>query len=135
MTRLILAMFLGTVAAAAVAWRLGGALGAGVLAGFLLGAGMSGLGVLWQRHVMLRRPERAMHAMALSLLAKLVALALGVACFRFVEVAGSRADWRSFLVAFGASVALVVPLGALDAVRVLARPRPSTSSEPAEVAG
>lgn len=134
MIRLTLAMLLGLVVAALVAWRLGGTLGAGVLAGFLLGAGTAGLGALYQRHVLATRPEKAMQALAVSLLAKLVAVGMGALAFRYVEAAQERADWRSFLVAFAASVAVVVPLGAMDAVRVLARPR-TPFEPPAEAAG
>lgn len=131
MIRLSLALSFGLVAAVLVAWRLGGALGGGVLAGFLLGGGIGGLGVLWQRHVLATRPERAMHSVALAFGAKLLALGMGALAFRYLDAAALRADWRSFLVAFAAVVALVVPLGAADAARVLAlRPRRTAAGTP-----
>ena len=117
MTRLLIASLIGALGATLLAWRLGGTLGAGVLAGFLSGAGMSGLGVLYQRHVLLTRPERIMQAVAVSFLAKLALLVGGGLSLRFVAEAAARADWRSFLVSFAAAVAVLLPLGALDAAR------------------
>ena len=116
MTRLTLACTVGAVAAAVVAWRLGGTLGTGVLAGYLLGAGVSGLGVLYQRHTLMVRPERMMQAVVVGFLAKLVFLFGATLVFRFVDAAAARADWRSFLAAFGVAVAIVLPLGSLDVV-------------------
>jgi hypothetical protein len=120
MIRVTLATAAGALAAFVVAWRLGGALGGGVLAGFLLGAGLSGLGCLYQRHMLRVRPGGLMQAMAVSFLVKLVALVIGSLAFRFVEAAAARADWRSFLIAFAAAVMIVLPLGAMDATRGLA---------------
>jgi len=119
MMRLSLSSFVGLAVAAAVAWQLGGRLGAGVLGGYLLGAGMSGLGVLYQRHMLLTRPERVFSALVVSFLAKLVALLLGGLAFRFLAPVAEVADWRSFLIAFAGAVALVLPLGTWDAARVL----------------
>ena len=45
MNRLTLAILLGTAAATAVAWRLGGPLGTGVLAGFTAAAVFTALGI------------------------------------------------------------------------------------------
>ncbi len=117
MTRLLTATLLGATTAGVVAWRLGGLEGAGVLLGFLLGAGISGLGVLYQRHVLLTRPEFALGALAVSFLAKLLAMLIGALAFRYVEAAAERADWKSFLIAFAATGAVLLPLGAMDVVR------------------
>ena len=119
MTRLLIALCLGLLVAALVAWRLGGTLGGGVLSGYLLGGGIGGLGLLWQRHVLATRPEQAMTAVVTSFLAKLAMLGIGAVAFRYIEAAAARADWRSFLIAFAAAVALVVPVGAADVVQVL----------------
>lgn len=121
MMRLSLSSLLGFVLAAVVAWQLGGRVGNGVLAGYLLGAGMSGLGVMYQRHMLLTRPERMLTALVVSFLAKLVALLLGGLAFRFIPQVAEIADWRSFLIAFAAAVALVLPVGTWEAARVLKR--------------
>lgn len=115
MIRLSIATVLGFCAAFVIAAKLGGALGGGVLAGFTLGAGMSGIGAVYQRHMLRFRPELAMAATTVSFLAKLVALLVGALAFRYIETAAARADWRAFLVAFAAAVAIVLPLGVLDA--------------------
>lgn len=123
MIRVTLATAAGALAASVVAWRLGGALGGGVIAGFLLGAGLSGLGCLYQRHALRVRPSAMMQAVAVSFLVKLAAVVIGALSLRYVEAAAARADWRSFLIAFAAAVTIVLPLGAWDATRSLA-PRP-----------
>jgi hypothetical protein len=119
MIRLCIATTLGAAVAAVVAWQLGGTLGSGVLAGYLLGAGLSGLGSLYQRQVLLVRPADSLRAFALAFGAKLVAVLLGSLAFRFVEPCARRADWRSFLVAFAFAVVVVLPFGTLDATRAL----------------
>ena len=121
MIRLTIATIVGALAAAVLAWRMGGSLGGGVLIGFLLGAGMTGLGVLYQRHMLLYRPSGAMQALVVSFLAKLAVLLMGALAFRYIEAAGQRADWRSFLVAFAAAVAIILPLGTMDASRIARR--------------
>lgn len=121
MTRLSIACLAALAVAAVVAWRLGGTLGTGVLAGFALGAGFSGLGMLYQKHVLATRPERALVAFSISFLAKLFVLLVGALAFRYVEAAAVRVDWRSFLVAFAAAVAVVLPLGSLDLLSGLRR--------------
>jgi uncharacterized membrane protein len=129
MIRLTLASLTVFAVAAILAWRLGGALGGGVLAGYLLGAGFSGLGVLYQRHTLLTRPEATFQAFTVAFLAKLVVLVLGALTFRFVEVAAARADWRSFLIAFAVAVAVIVPLGSFDLLQALRRRSPELPAE------
>ena len=114
MIRLSLVALLGAVVAAVTANRFGGTLGNGVWAGYLLGAGITGLGLLYQRHALLYHPERVMMAVAVSFLSKLLFLLIGTLTFHFVEAAASRVDWQSFLVAYGVSVAILLPLGALS---------------------
>lgn len=123
MTRLSVAILLGLTAAVSVAWRYGGALGAGVLAGYLLGAALALLGVMYQRHVMTHRPERAMHAGVVAFLFQLGAIVAFALALRYVEPVAARLDWRGFLVAFAAAANLILPLGTLDAVRVLKEKR------------
>ncbi|MAF65830.1 MAG: hypothetical protein CMJ84_09255 [Planctomycetes bacterium] len=102
-----------------VAWGLGGTLGLGVLAGFLCGASVAGLGVAWQQHVARTRPERVFGAHVMAFLFKLVAVLCGALVFRFVDQAAARVDWRSFLVAFAVVVFVVMVVGALDTTRAL----------------
>lgn len=123
MTRLTLAILLGLLAAVAVAWRFGGAVGAGVLGGYLLGAGLALLGVLYQRHVLVHRPERGLQAGVLAFLFKLFAVLVFALVLRFVEPVAVRLDWRGFLVAFAGAAFLILPLGTMDAVRVLKEKR------------
>ena len=117
MTRLTLAVLATLVAAIWLTFALEGAIGAGVLAGYLLGAGLTGLSVLYQRHVLVHRPERALNASVLGFLVALFALLLGTLAFRFVEPAAARVDWRSFAITFASAAFLVLPLGAWEAVR------------------
>lgn len=117
MNRLLAVVVAAFVAALVLASELGGALGGGVLAGYLLGAGLSGLSFLYTRHVLATRPAGALQASVLGFLVKLAALLLGALAFRFVEAAGARADWRSFLIAYAAAVALVLPFGTWAAVQ------------------
>jgi hypothetical protein len=121
MTLLSAVTLLGFLAACVSAWSLGGALGGGILAGYLLGAALTTLGSLHQRQVLARAPERALAALTASFLAKLAALLLGGLALRFLPAVGERLDWRSFLVAFAAAVVLLLPVGTLGAVRVLRR--------------
>ncbi len=117
MNRLILTVIAALVLALVLAARLGGALGGGVLTGFVLGTGLAGLAFQYQRHVLATRPERALHAAVVGFLVKLAALLLGALAFRFVAPAGAYVDWRSFVVAYAAAVALLLPLATWVAVR------------------
>ncbi len=114
---LLAAFALATLIALVLASRMGGALGGGVLTGFVVGAGLTGLGFLYQRHVLATRPERTLQAAGVGFLVKLAALLLGALAFRFVEPAGARVDWRAFVIAFAAAVALLLPLATWLAVQ------------------
>jgi hypothetical protein len=121
MTRLTIAALLGLAAAGALAWSLGGALGAGVLAGYAAGAGITGLGVLAERRVLETRPELGLQVALLAFLSKLVLLVSAAVGLRFVAPLAARMDWRAFLVAFAAAVVVLLPIGTIEAVRVLKR--------------
>lgn len=121
MIRLTIASAVAFATAALVAWRLGGAAGGGVLSGFLLGAGFSGLSVMYQRHTLMTAPGRALQVFALCFLTKLGLLLMGALAFRYIEEAAARADWRTFLVSFAAAVAVVLPMGLLDVLQVMRR--------------
>lgn len=119
MMRLSIALLVGLAAALAVALGAGGAVGTGVLVGYGAGAGLAALGSLLQAHTLARRPGRLLSVLAVAFLAKLALLLLGALAFRFIPAAAERVDWRSFVVAFGAAVALVLPFGTMDAARAL----------------
>ncbi len=129
MIRMSIATVVGLLVAAGVAWQLGGKVGAGVMLGFLLGAGMSGLGALYQRHILVTRPRDAFQGVAVSFGFKLVAMTLGALAFRYLEPAAARADWKSFLVAFAAAAALVMPFGAMGAAQAV-RSKLAAASSP-----
>lgn len=117
MNRLLPTLLAALVAVLVTADRLGGALGGGVLAGGVVGAGLTTLACLHLRHVLATRPERALQAAVLGFLVKLATLFLGALAFRFVEPAGARVDWRAFVIAYAAVVALLLPLTTWIAVR------------------
>jgi len=119
MIRSSIIAFFACATAVAVAWKLGGVLGNGVLVGFATGAGLGGLGVLYQRHIMRTRPERAFHAFAALALAKLAVLLVGGVTLRFLQATQDLVHWKSFLIAYAATVALIVPLGTVGALRNL----------------
>jgi len=119
MIRLTLTSLLACVVAGVVAWRLGGTQGNGVLMGFGAGAGLAGVGVLYQRHVLLTRPEGALLVFVLLFLAKLLVLVAGGLALRYLDSVAQRADWKSFLLAYAAAVALIVPLGSIEALHHL----------------
>lgn len=121
MTRISLLAALGALVAGWVAWSVGGVVGGGILAGYLFGAGLSGLGVLYQQHTLRTRPELAFHAFTIALFVKFVGMVLGAVAFRFVPAAAARADWRSFLVAFAIGAALLLFSGAFDLHRLTKR--------------
>jgi hypothetical protein len=119
MMRLTIALLVGFAAAIAVAVGMGGAIGTGVVVGYGAGAGLAALGSLLQAHTLARRSERFLSVLAVAFLAKLAVLFLGALAFRFIPAAAERVDWRGFVVAFGAAVALVLPFGTMDAARAL----------------
>ena len=114
-------LLIGLAVAAALAWRLEGPVAAGVLLGYLLGAALSGLGVAWQCHWLQRQPARLLRAQLEAFLVKLAALTVFALAFRFVGVLAERVDWRAFVVAFAAAVALLLPLGTWETARRLGR--------------
>jgi hypothetical protein len=108
---------LGAALAALVGWRLGGSAGAGIALGYLYGATLCALGLAWQIHWLRRRPARALRALAESMLVKLFALLGAALAIRYLAPVAERVDWRSFLIAFAAAVALVLVPGSLDLSR------------------
>jgi hypothetical protein len=122
-TLLSLGTLCGLALAGGIAWRLGGALGTGVLGGYLLGASLAGFGMAWQNHLLRTRPERVFAAMVAVFLLKLAVLLAAALVFRYVEPAARQVDWRGFLVAFAGGVMLVIAIGSLDTLRTLRQRR------------
>jgi|SoiMethySBSTD1v2_1073268.scaffolds.fasta_scaffold1087689_2 hypothetical protein len=122
-TLLTVGTLAGLAVAAGIAWRLGGAVGTGVLGGYLMGASLSALGVAWQHHLLRTRPERVFSATVGVFVLKLAVLLCAALAFRYVEPAARQVDWRSFLVAFAAGVLLVIALGSMDTLRILKQRR------------
>ena len=119
MNRTVPALFAVLPLAACVAWRLGGALGNGVLAGYFLGCAVAGLAHAWQVHTMRHRPEQAFTAFGLGFLAKILGLGLGAAIFGTIDALAARVDWRSYLLAFVGAVLVVMVAGTFDHLRFL----------------
>jgi hypothetical protein len=119
MTLTTLTTSIGLAAAVALAAWLGGAPGSGVLAGFCVGAAVTGWGVLRQRRVLRSYPQHAMRTMVEGFLAKLALVAVAAVLFVLVPALRQAADWRSFLLAFAAAVLLVLLPGTFDNARIL----------------
>jgi hypothetical protein len=125
MTRLTLLVLAAFAVACFAASRLGGTQASGILVGYCLGAGLAGLSFLYTRHVLATRPGRVFTATVSGFLIKLLALLLGALAFRYIPQAAERADWRAFVVAYGAAVALILPLGAVLVLRAPRRASPN----------
>ncbi len=117
MTRTTVLTLLLLAAASLVAWQLGGALGAGVLAGFLVGASFTGLLLAWTRHHLVHRPQRALQSMVEGFLFKLFVLLIAAFALRYVPAVARWFDWRSFLVAFAATAFALLAIGTADNLR------------------
>jgi hypothetical protein len=117
--RLTLGTLVGLALAAAIAWRLGGASGTGILAGYLSGASLSALGSMWQNQLLRTNPAKVLAATVSVFLVKLALLSAAAVLFRYVEPLARQVNWRAFLVAFAAGVVVVTGAGSLDTLRIL----------------
>lgn len=133
MNRLSIATLVCLPFALGLAWQLGGALGTGVLVGFVSAVAVSGLGVAWLIHVGRTRPHQFLSAFAVGFSFKLIVALMGGLAFRYIEPAAARVDHRSFLLAF-ASVALILLLVGVTEVAGILReaPRAQASRSDAE---
>jgi len=111
-----LAVLLG---GAFIAVQLDARQGAGVAAGVILGSSVSALGSLWQRHNFVHRPRRAFASVLETFLFKMVFVLFGALSFRYIEAAASRADWRSFLLAFVAAAFVLQTVSVFENVALL----------------
>ena len=101
-TRLTVATLVGAAAAGLVAFSLGGREGTGVMAGYLLGASLSGFGAAWQLHLLRRGSDKVFVATVSVFLLKLAVILAAALALRYLEPVARVAEWRSFLVAFAA---------------------------------
>ena len=115
------ALVIGVVGTGTAALALGGTVGAGALAGGLLGLAISAGSVAKQRRALIEAPREAMTIFLLAALVKLVAVGIGGALLRYVEALASRADWVSFLIAFPIAALWMTSLGAVSNMKVLER--------------
>ena len=122
---------LGTITAAAVAavvgWSFGGTLGVGVFAGFLFAAAIALWGIDFQTRLARRNPSQVWLGFLVAFVTKFGGLVIGVLAVRFLEPLAARADWRSFLVAYGVTALIVLLLGTPEVSRAL---KPSTLDSP-----
>ena len=123
MNRTLLLLLALVAASAVAAWNVGGAMGAGILAGALCGGSLAALGASWQQLMIRTRPKRAMAATVEVFLVKLACLLGSGLIFRFVPQAAARADWRSYLVAFAVCAFAVMIVGTFENARALTRGR------------
>ena len=118
MIRSTVTCLIGLGIAILVALQLGGAQGTGVMMGFLGGAGLTGLGVMAQRYMMLHMPERVFHVHLLAFLMKLGTVGIMAVLFKTNDALAQRADFGSFALSFAAAVAVILPVGAMDVARL-----------------
>lgn len=109
----------GLAIACAAAWALGGTQGVGALAGALVAFAISGVAVAKQRTALREDPRQAMNVFLLAALVKLVAVGVGGALLRYVDVLAARADWVSFLIAFPIAALWLTCLGAMANMKIL----------------
>lgn len=112
-----LTTLLGLAGAALVAYRLGGAHGTGVIAGYLGGAALTLGLVARQRRLLGTAPKRALQTMVEGFLAKLAAVVLATLAILFVPGLRERCDLASFLLAFGAAALLALLPGTFENAR------------------
>jgi hypothetical protein len=104
--------------AALLAWRLGGVVGAGVLAGTLGGATVASIGASLQHKIAKTAPKRLFSAITVGFLLKMFAALAGALAFRYVPEAAAVCDWQSFLLAFAVGAVCVMMAGISDLVRL-----------------
>ena len=117
MIRFSIACLIAMALAIVIALQLGGVLGNGVLSGAGLGCAFSALGAIYMAHTLRTKPSQVLHTFSISFLAKLFVLVMGAMAFRYIPQAAERVDYRGFMVAYAAVIAILVPLGSFDALR------------------
>jgi hypothetical protein len=110
---------IGLAAAALLAWSLGGARGAGTIAGYLAGASITGFALARQRHVLRSAPERALQTVVEGFLLKLAAIVLAALVLATVPAVRERIDLVSFFLAFAVAALLILFPGTASNARIL----------------
>jgi hypothetical protein len=133
MTRTFISLLALLPIAVALAWNLGigEQRGVGVLAGYVVGAGVSWWCIYLQRHVIKNYPDRIMSVTVIDLSLKLFVVLVGAIGIRYVPQIAAVCDWRAFLLTFATISLVVLTFGTLDAVRSLASSK-SSAEEPAQ---
>ena len=107
---LYLAPLAGLPVAALVAWRLGGAVGAGALLGATLALALATGGSAWGQWAALHRPKQFMQVFVVAFLAKLFVLTTGALLLRFADEFGAHVDWTAYLLGFASAVLFATAL-------------------------
>ncbi len=127
----VLATLVCAALALALAWVLGlssnAPIAVGLLGGTLLGGALGLGGAAWQRSLLVRRPQFAVHSVAAGMLAKLVVIGVALVALTQVPALQARVEPASFILSFLAVVLAVGAFGTQDAVRVL-RSDPTASA-------
>ena len=126
MSRTNIAILIGLPFAALLAWTMGGAVGMGVIGGYLLGGSVFGFGHAWQHRVVAAHPERSMNTLVVLMMAKLLVLLFCWLLLRFVEGASSYVDTKGFLLAYVTAVMLVSFVGSFEAMTILKNQKAQT---------
>lgn len=126
MSRTNIAILIGLPLAALLAWQLGGAVGMGVIGGYLLATSLFGLGHAWQRGVVRVHPERSMNTLVILMMAKLLVLLFSWVILRFVDGASAHVDPKGFLLAYVTAVLLVSLVGSFEAMTILKNQKAQT---------
>ncbi len=119
MSRTNIAILIGLLVAAFVAWQFGGSVGVAILGGYLLGASVFGLGHRWQKNVVRDHPERSMHTLVVLALGKLGLLLASWLVLKYVDGASDHVHPKGFLLAYVTAVLLVSFIGSYEAMLVI----------------
>lgn len=124
----------GSTGAPRVLGALGiGALGMGIVTGFLAGAGVALSSAVLQKRIAARRPALLVHVLGGGFLIKIFALLALTLCVRFIAPLGAGIEWRAFMLAFAAAVLGLLPCTAWELLR-LTQDRAPTRAMPTGVA-
>ncbi|MCP5024317.1 MAG: hypothetical protein GY930_21430 [bacterium] len=119
MSKSLIGTLAGLAVLALVSQSLEGTVRTGAWAGYVFGAGLGCVVIGLQASVFRRTPRKALEALILGFLVKLVVLAGMCIAVRFVDVLGSRMDWRAFTLAATTGIFLLLMFGTWDNAPIL----------------